>query len=83
MAAQISSDFQQRVDCISDATEKDFNITSTTCHLCGIIVSGSALKWNGIETIGALMVHLNIECSYVLRYTIKMKHAAENWKQHL
>jgi hypothetical protein len=47
------------------------------------MVSGSALKWNGIEIIGALMTHLNDDCSYVNKYTARVNDAAVQWERYL
>lgn len=61
---------------------KDSYIT-TVCHFCGIMVSGSALKWNGIEVIGALMTHLNNDCFYVNKYNGRVNEAAAQWEKYL
>lgn len=37
----------------------------SVCHLCGIKITGPALKWKGgIEVSGALITHLDKECIY-------------------
>jgi hypothetical protein len=47
------------------------------------MVSGPALKWNGIEVMGALMTHLNTACSYVSKYTARVNESAIQWKKYL
>ena len=51
------------------------DITSI-CHLCGIKVNGPALRWNGIEITGELAAHLNNDCSYMNKYTVRINEAA-------
>jgi hypothetical protein len=66
----------------NEEEKKDSDI-ATVCHLCGIMVSGSALKWNGIEVIGALVTHLNNGCSYVNKYTVRVNEATSQWEKYL
>lgn len=56
---------------------------ATICHLCRTKVVGPALKWDGIEVIGALMVHFSNDCSYFSNYAIRVNEVAEKWKQCL
>ena len=63
--------------------ERKSSDIATVCHLCGTKVVGPALKWDGIEVIGALMIHLSNDCSYVSKYTIRVNEVAEKWKQCL
>ena len=57
--------------------------SSTICYLCGVRVTGTILKWSGIEVEGALMTHLNNTCSYLKNYTERVFEAAESWKEYL
>lgn len=63
--------------------ERKSSDIATICHLCGTKVIGSALKWDGIEVTGALMVHFSNDCSYVNNYTVRVNEVAEKWKQYL
>ena len=63
--------------------EREGSDIATICHLCGTKVVGPALKWDGIEVMGALMVHFSNDCSYVSNYAIRVNEVADNWKQYL
>ena len=63
--------------------EKANSDVAAVCHLCGNMVNGPALKWNGIEVDGAIMTHLNNACPYLKNYTARISEAAENWKEYL
>lgn len=57
----LKEDNQEMMD---EEEKKESDVTSI-CHLCGNKITGLTLKWNGFDVTGALMVHLNSNCSYV------------------
>ena len=67
----------------NEEDEKKDSDVATVCHFCGIMVSGPALKWNGIEVIGVLVTHLNNDCSYVNNYTVRVNDVAAQWEKYL
>ena len=63
--------------------EKKCSDNTTICHLCGTKIVGPALKWDGIEVTGALMIHFSSDCSFVSNYAIRVNEFAEKWNQCL
>jgi hypothetical protein len=59
----------------NDEENKESDV-ACVCRLCGDKITGPVLKWNGIEVTGALATHLNNDCLYVNKYTVRVNEVA-------